>query len=399
MEITASEERESGRQPGEARFKALAAAGALASLLSYAAVITITPASINAIGRDYKVGPSGLALLFFVLMVGFLAAVLAAGRYSDSRGKLGPITLGCAAMTAGLLIFAAGRSFSSAAAGTLVMGFGGGACEGTSMALIGDIFSGRRRTSMINCSQAVFGVGAVLSPVAVAALIGADMSWRFGYVAVAAVCALSGIISIRALLMRREVPVSSDGSGHGWRELMSNPLVWSLSFGILLYVGAECGQANWLAKYFRGHLRAQEWFAASSVACFWLGITVGRLLAAAVAHKMSEVVLIRWSLGLAATSQATLLLSPNPAAGMAATLALGLFLGPVFPTIVSIASAAYPASSGTITGVVVAFGAVGAAIFPPGIGVLADAVGMHPALWVCFVISVMNLAIFLKLRK
>jgi nitrate/nitrite transporter NarK len=54
---------------------------------------------------------------------------------------------------------------------------------------------------------------------------------------------------------------------------------------------------------------------------------------------------------------------------------------------------------GMAMGIVVASGAIGGAIFPPTIGVLADHTGMRLAIWVSFVILALNLGIMMTLRK
>lgn len=381
------------------RFRKIATAAALAGLLSYAIVLTITPASLNEIAKQFHAPPSRLGSLFFVMMIGFLATILLAGKYSDKYGKLPAIALGNVIMAIGSCLFAWSRSFEMLYPAMLLMGLGGGLGEGTSMALISDLYGGSRRTSMLNLSQAIFGIGAIAGPIGIASLIKADTAWQTGYIVTVVVCLISTVIAYQAIRISEEKPVSlTSAEGPNWRRIAADPLVIWLSLGILLYVGAEQGQANWLAKYFKDNLHASRTTAPTSVAVFWLGITAGRWVGVWISRFVTEVPLIRGALGLAVISQAALLLAGGSPLGMIATFALGVCMGPIFPTIVSCTCATHPKQSGMIVGFVMTFATLGAAMFPPAIGQLAGSTGLRTALWLCFAASALNVIIFTKLR-
>ena len=383
----------------ETRFRRLAMAAALVGLFSYAAVLTITQALISEMGRYYNITPSRLSILYLAQMAGFLVAALWAGSYSDKHGKLPVILGGSIVMTIGTLILGWPSTFPQAILAVLLTGIGGGAVEITAMAIVVDLYGGPRRTAMLNCSQALFGVGAILTPITISALLHAGIKWQYGFIGVGISCAISSVLAYCAYIMHHEKPVGSHEETANWRELLSNRLVLWLSIGLMLYVGAECGTASWLTAYFERYLGSAPYLAAFSPACFWIGITAGRLVGAGMARYMTEITLTRWCLAAAALCQATLLILNHSTPGFIATLCLGLFLGPIYPTVVSYAGAKYPKSSGTVFAIIAAFGAVGNAVFTPAIGGLADAIGMRPALWTCFVLLIINLNIFLRIKK
>lgn len=364
-------------------------------------MLLITPASNNEIARAYHASLTMLAQLALAVMLGFLSAVLFAGVYSDRHGKLPTIFAGCLSMTFGLLLFGSTGSFTILVVAAFMMGMGGGLSESTCMALMSDLYSNERRTAMANLSQASFSAGAVTSPLVIGWLLREGIDFRIGYFASAAVCAASGAITFAAMMMRREKPLGKHGGAVRSRQLIRDPLVLTLALGIMLYVGAEIGQSSWLAVYFERYLKSARSLAAASISFMWLGVGVGRISAAWASKHVSEPNIIRLSLAGAAACQAALLLLSTPIPGVVAVLGLGFFLGPTFPTIVSCAGGAYPERSGTVTAIVVAAGATGAAIFPPGIGRAADAVGLRPALWTCFAILAIDFLIFtaLRLRK
>lgn len=379
------------------KFRGLATTVAFAGLFSYATALLVTQAANNEIKAFYKVSLSQLSWLPFATMFGFVTAVLCVGAYSDRRGRLPVVVAGCAALCLGTAVFAITTDFRVAALAALVVGIGGGLAEVASVTLISDIYDGPRRTSMMNLHQASFGVGAVAAPFLMNRLIAAEIDWRWGYAIIAVICAVSMLMAFAAFLMREERPIGAH-AGSNWRANLSDGLVLSLSVGIMLYVGSELGQSNWLSVYFKDDLRASGALAAGSPALLWIGIALGRISIAWVSKKLSNIAIVRWSLALAGLSQVGLLMSSSPNQALVAAFCLGLFLGPVFPTITSIVGAAYPKKSGAVLGIVVAAGSLGSAIFIPAIGVAGDQLGIHGALWTCFVLIVANIILFTVLR-
>jgi fucose permease len=375
-------------------FCRLATAAAFASLLSYSIVLLITPAALNEVKRTYAESLTQLGMLQPTMMAGFFTAVIWAGGYSDRRGKLPTLVMGCSAMAAGTLAFGCAPTFALSLAATLLMGIGGGLCESTSMALLGDLYADSMRTSMMNLSQALFGLGAVVSPLAIGALLRAGLNWRLGYFGAAAVCAASAIISLVAMEMRRERIGEPKAREDGWRKLIRDRLVLWLSLGILLYVGAEIGLSNWLSVYFKTELGAPGPQAAASLSFLWVGIGAGRIVAARFAKYVSDFGLVCWTLGLSAGLAAGLVLCRTPIPALATAFALGFCFGPIFPTIVSRAGAAHTDQSGTVTSMVVACASVGAAVFPPVIGRAADSFGLRHALWICVAVLAIDLGMF-----
>ena len=360
--------------PPSGDFRALRTAAVFGCILSFAVIFTIIPASLNAIKSTYRSSGSELGWLYWIMMTGFLVATPAAGRYSDRKGKYPVLVAGTALMAAGVTVVAWTSSFGVMLAAALLMGLGGGLTEGVAMAAAADLYAGSRRTAVLNYTQVVFAVGAIACPLAVAQLLKYEISWRYGFVGAAVVCAASAVLTFAARCKRREA-VPDYGPRSEWRDLIRNRTVLLLSLGILLYVGSESGTANWLALYFKRDLSASAVFAPWSVGVFWLGISAGRIAAACGSKHLADYALIKLSIGLAIVFQILLLLMHSPLIALGVVFMLGFFDGPVWPTILSRAGTAFPTSSGTVFGIVVAAGGLGAAAFSPMIGGLADGFG------------------------
>ena len=373
-------------------YRRLAAASAVAGLFAYALTVTITPAAINQISPICHNSDALLGWLFRVSMGGFFVCVLLGGRLADKYGKLPVLAVGCVMMAAGSFAFSRVTTYPMAVAAMTLMGAGGGFAEGIAMGVIADVVSADRRTSMMNCAQIFFAMGAVAGPLMVTGLLAAHADWRWAYVATSVLCVAAGVTTFAGVAKREERIVGHVHSSE-WRGFLKDRVVLMLSLAILLYVGAETGQASWVAKYFRQDLGAAGPMAAATVALFWVGIGLGRFVATWTSRRLSDYAIMVPGLGLALVCQIALLVVHTPILGLIAVPLLGFGLAPTWPTIVSLASSVHPKQSGMVLGIVVAAGALGAVICPPAIGQVAELIGLRHALWICVAVLALTLAV------
>lgn len=378
-------------------FRELAILSAIGGLVCYALIYTIFAATINQISPICHDSDTLIGWLFRVMMAVFVVCVLLGGYYSDRIGKLPVLLVGCLLMGVGTLGFGRINAYPMAVIMSLVMGAGGGFTEAIAVGIIADVTSPHKRTSIMNYAQVFFAVGAVVGPLFVTWLIAVDVGyWRWAFIVTALTCiAAAGVVGI-AMSKREERPVGASETVN-WKPLLRDRGVLLLSLGVLFYVSAESGQASWLARYFKDDIGSLAPVAAATVAVFWGGIGLGRYFTVWTARYLSDYAIIVVAHAFALICQVALLVTRSEAVGLVAAGLLGFALGPSWPTIVSRASALHPRQSGTVLAVVVSAGAIGAAIFPPAIGQAADHIGMRNALWVCAVLIVANLIIFVPL--
>ena len=377
---------------------AIASGAAVVSLLCYAVVLVITPACNNELSRDYGLSYAQLGQLSLATMLGFFLTVIPAGIFADRWGKLLPMTFGCFSMASGCGIFALANGFGWLVLGAALFGIGGGLSEANSMALLADLYEGSKRSAAMNLAQAMFGIGAVIAPFGIGWILHLGGGWRSGYYGAGLVCFVGMLINMTALLRHREPRLPKHEHRSNPIAIATDSSVLVLAISIFLYVGAEIGQSTWLSVYFKRYLGASSSLAASSPSFLWLGIGIGRLLAAVALRVVHEGPLVRTCLAFAALCQAVLVISRAPASGGIAAFCLGLFLGPIFPTIVSRANAVHPIATGSVSSIVMAAGSLGAAVFPPFIGLTAEVWGLRQALWVCFGLLCVNFVLVLLVR-
>jgi fucose permease len=141
---------------------------------------------------------------------------------------------------------------------------------------------------------------------------------------------------------------------------------------LLCYVAVETGAAGWETTYLRGATTMSDEAAASATSLFWIGLTVGRFLAAPVAFRVPPRVLAGVALIGAAASMA---LATWRSAPVVAFGLVGFFCAPVFPTMIAWMSRIVPSGQGSTA--VFATALLGAAIASPVLGAGFDHWGPH----------------------
>ncbi len=338
-------------------------------------------------------------------MLGFFATVVAAGRFSDKYGRMPVLTAGMATMAVGSVAFALSHSYNPALASCLLIGLGGGCIESVASAAISDLNPGDGHTAMMNWAQVCWSMGAVISPLGVAWGLSNGANWRLAYYIVAAMCIVCAVMTESARRSSLGRPVQHEYTKGAWLTVFRNPLIVAFCAGLFIYVGAEGGQASWSALMLEG-LGAKAWIAATSVSLFWLGITIGRIVATKTSRWLSDISIICWSLGFGVVAQSAALLTKDPLMALFLVFMVGFCIGPVWPTTLSIAARAFPDKVGAVFGAIVAFGGLGGTLIPPSLGRLSDALhayspgyGLTEALWVCAILHAVNLGLYLGVRR
>ncbi|CDK27402.1 unnamed protein product [Kuraishia capsulata CBS 1993] len=158
---------------------------------------------------------------------------------------------------------------------------------------------------------------------------------------------------------------------------LKNRVTWYLSLFVLFYQGAEVSVGGWIVTYildYRGGNATSTGYVASG---FWGGLTVGRLMLTSVIHsrigaKRGVTIL---SLSAIATAFLTWFI-PNVIAEAVFVSLLGLFTGPVYPLMITIAVRVLPRKIQHVSlTICTAFGSSGGALFPFLVGLISQYAG------------------------
>jgi fucose permease len=173
---------------------------------------------------------------------------------------------------------------------------------------------------------------------------------------------------------------AEDEDGRAYRPAES----WLIAlFGLLfmLYVGAEVSYGGWVFTYAVTRQIGEPATAAYLTSGFWGALTFGRLLAIPLSARWRPRTLLLVAVSGCLASAVLLLSAAGEPAGLwTGSLGLGLFMGPVFPTLLVLAERRM-----TITGKITSWFYVGASLgamaLPSLIGQLFEAVGPQVLLW------------------
>ena len=318
--------------------------------------------SMTAAGAFQYATMGGIALAGFFL--GFLA---------DRLGRKTTIVIGLAAFAADSYLFAIGNSFAYFVALLAISGVSIGVFKTGALALIGDISrSTTEHTSIMNTVEGFFGIGSIAGPALLSQLLRAGVSWKWLYVIAGTLCAVLVAIALAArypnTMRQGEEPMDFKRA----LAMIKDPYALGFSMGEFLYVATECAIYVWMPTLLAGRT---GFFAAYSISIFFLLRCGGRFVGAWMLGRYS------WSAVLTVFSAIILLCFAGAVAGgpdVAVYLLpfSGLFMSVIYPTINSKGISCFPKSEhGAVSGVILFFTCVSAALGPLAMGAVSDALG------------------------
>jgi len=161
--------------------------------------------------------------------------------------------------------------------------------------------------------------------------------------------------------------------------MFTHPILWLMALQMFLYIGAEIGFGNWITTAISQSALVSLVIAAPSVTAFWLGLTGGRLLSGQLLklHTLNEHQLLSLSaLGGGVSGLAAALFTSNIALSFGLSFLFGIFLGPLFPLIMSIASRHFIHALGTISSAMLFSAGASGFFLPVLVGILITHIGV-----------------------
>ena len=336
----------------------------------------------------FRYGQGGT--LLFGGYLGFLVATLATGPLADAAGKKIVILLSGLCMTVGVAVFGAVSAFWLLTGAMFVVGLGMGAIEVGANALIVDLHD-QNRGRYLNLLGVFHGIGAMVVPLYAGYLLSNGVSWRQVHLYA---LLLTGLLFIYFLWVRFPAQSTDEASGFDFNQLrqsgFSENMIWFYAL-LATYVASELGTAAWLVEFLQ---QTKGFTVASStryLSFFFLFIMVGRLVGSALVDRIGYLrIMLIFAIG------ATICLSigtfGSPALAIFIPLT-GFFFSLIFPTVTAAVSSMHPENTGTILGLLFAFGGLGGALGPWLVGVGSDWLGIQLGFSIIIVYCVMVTAL------
>ncbi|GAB3915687.1 MFS transporter [Microlunatus endophyticus] len=314
--------------------------------------------SVSAAGL---VPPVGIAAnLVSTILTGRLVARLGVGRL---------LTAGAVLSTISLLVGGLSPTFRMFLVSVVLAGLSAGATDTSLNAYAARRFGARK----INLLHASYGVGAVVSPLIVTAVLQFHLTWRWAYLIVAM---LQAGLSIIFLTTRRSWarPVDVDHSradrnAPAWsRPVMINTGIGLLAVGV--QTGIESSAALWSYVFLTGAAGVRPGVAGVVASGYWATMVVGRLLLGSLAERIGAWRVLGLSVGGLLVAAALVLVS-SPATAIMGIVCFGLAAAPAYPLLIlTTAERTSIRVVDQVVGLQAAASSVGAALIPPAVGLL-----------------------------
>lgn len=295
-----------------------------------------------------------------------------------------PVILGGLVMLmAGLAVMALAGQWWLLVAGAGLGGLGFGLLNVSVNLVVALAFAGNAAPAL-NLINAIFGAGAMLSPLLVAAF-----APRFAP-PFAILLVLAVVVLLLATRLRAPTPAPPVRGGE--------PVAWSLVGGFVvlyfMYVSTEVGVASWVTEYLAPSV-GLGW-AAAATSIYWGAMTLGRVVAVAMSARTTPAVLVISALSVALGA----LLAAHwvPVAPVAFAV-VGLGLAPIFPTTLAWLTRVMPRRAEQMTPIALAAANLGPVATAPLIGAAVASFGVAVIPTALSTVALVALASALWLRS
>jgi fucose permease len=331
---------------------------------------------IPQIVKEFGLSLTAAGAFHYATMAAIAAAALLLGFLADRIGRKQTIVLGLTLFALNSYLFLIGNTFAYFLCLLIISGTSIGIFKTGALALIGDIsLSTKQHTATMNLVEGFFGVGAIIGPAIVTALINDGISWKWLYFIAGTLCVCLILI---ALLVRypKTMKVSVEPADlRRTLRMMRNPYALAFGLGVLLYVAIEASVYVWAPLYLADYHGGWKILASYAISVFFILRAAGRFLGGWMLAKLD------WTLLLAIFSLAIFLcLAGSVYGGVRTAVVLlpvsGLFMSVIYPTLNSKGISCFSKSEhGAVAGVILFFTCVGAVLGPLAMAALIDAVG------------------------
>jgi fucose permease len=313
----------------------------------------------------------GFVLIPVILIAGFWTDQ--AGHEAGSQGKELVLLAGSVLFAVSLVILAAARTYGMALTAVILL-----SASWAVMINVGNVLTpaafGGEPVFAFNLANVFFGLGAFLTPLAIALLVPRTSLPR-------TVAVLAGVSLMPALLALgadlSEIGGADPGPYPDLTTVLAEPLLWLCGLGMFFYGPLEASMAAWTTTYL-GDQGYAEATAARGLSAFWLAFMATRFVTALTLPLGQERLLILMLAMACVAVLAGMVVSRTRRLSLAFVVAAGLVLGPIFPTLLAVLLAPFPAQAqGRAVGFFFALGGIGWSLIPMAMGAYARTRGVQ----------------------
>ena len=331
---------------------------------------------IPEIVKTFRLSLTAAGTFQYATMAGIALGGFLLGHLADRYGRKTTIVAGLILFAAAAYLFLAGTSFLFFSALMALSGIAIAIFKTGALALIGDISrSTAEHTSIMNTVEGFFGVGSIVGPLILSALLTRGVPWHWLYVIAGSMCVLLILTALGVRYPIRATQASTAEHIGSVTAVMKNRFVLFFSLGAFLYVAVEAAIYVWMPTLLAGYDGAGKWIAVYSISIFFFLRAGGRFLGAWMLNRLSWSAVLTISSGMILACFA-ISIAGGVAWGVYFLPLSGLFMSVIYPTINSKGISCVPKSEhGAAAGVILFYTCLSAVLAPLAMGAVSDAMG------------------------
>jgi fucose permease len=319
-----------------------------------------------------KIDKSQAGTFFLISSVGLLVAAVPSGLTMDMLGTKLIVCLGLLLVAVAFWCLGSIDSSQFLYPLAFVLGLGGSmvvAGENTAMSMV----NSSQREVAANLLNLFFGVGAFVAPFIVMPVLkksGFSGVLRASSLLTVAILVLHLALSFPQPTAADAFPLARAGA------LLMQPRLLLLMFLIFLYVGTEFSVWSWTVTFFTTERGYDQKIASRMISAFALAMIAGRWSSQWTLSLLGPERLLLVSAAGSVVCLACMFTLRNRVLVAISTFAAGAFMAAIFPTAVGLAGTYFPSLVGTAISLVTTGGWIGAIVFPPAVGFVANRRGV-----------------------
>jgi MFS transporter, FHS family, glucose/mannose:H+ symporter len=354
---------------------------------------------------EYSYRQAGTIVLAGYL--GFILASLLTGVMADLVNNRSVLLFAAICLCIGSIGFGTTHSYLGLIAFMGITGVGLGAIELGANGLIVELHS-ESRGLYLNLLSTFHGFGSLLVPLYAGWLVNVGFPWQQIYASSVLLAVPLLIVfwprkgSFSAVVIRQEEPTdSSQEQGRSyWRTLYRVAFTWRMiCFYVLIaaYVAMELSVGAWMMEYLQHERNMSVRTSSFYLSSFFVLLMLGRLLGAFVVERVDTLLAV--FIAILSSSICVLLGIFGNDSLIVLLPVSGFFMSIVFPTVTAAVTKLHVAKTGTILGILFAFGGLGGALGPWTVGFVSDLAGLKIGLASSLAFSVIALGALLSLKQ
>jgi fucose permease len=335
-----------------------------------------------------------LGALLTAFTIGFVGSSFSSGRILRRLGLGVVLALSCGVTGACLLAYAATRSWWTVVALGVVAGMGAGGID-TGVNTYAAMRHGPR---LLNVLHACWGVGATAGPALMTGVLAAGLPWQAGYLAVGGAQVTLALLFVGSQRAWPAARASDDARGASILETLRLPSARLLVLLFVCYTGLELGVGAWAFTVLTEGRGVAATTAGAWTSLYWLALTGGRLVGAALVGRLGATNLLRGTMVLLVAGLTVFAAGLSPALDLVGLALAGLSAGPIFPTLIAETPARlgrWHAANGV--GFQIAAAGLGQALWPSALGLAGARLGLGALAYGLVALGLLVLAIHARL--